>query len=161
MPLPSASSRPTTPSASPRATDSHLTLVSSQAGTAGATVSAPWLIRQVPMTQPSVVPSGAVDIDDLLAEFEASPKGAKAVAKGRQWVAKTFYGDGASLAALRLQHGWSQAELARQGGTSQSYIGRLETGGIDPQLSTVRKLALALGVSVTTLVDALTPEVQA
>lgn len=113
------------------------------------------------MAQPSAVPLGAVDIDDLLAEFEVSPKAAKALAKGRQWVAKTFYGDVTSLAALRLQHGWSQAELARQAGTSQSYIGRLETGGIDPQLSTVRKLALALGVSVTALVDALPPQVQA
>lgn len=161
MPLPSASCLPTIPSESPRGTDSHLTLVSSQAGTAGNTASAPWLIHQVPMAPPSMVPQDAVDIDDLLVEFEASPKGAKAVAKGRQWVAKTFYGDGTSLAALRLQHGWSQAELARQVGTSQSYIGRLETGGIDPQLSTVRKIALALGVSVTVLVDALTPEVQA
>ena len=157
MSLPSESYLPTTPSASPRATESHLTLVSSRAGT----TSAPWLIREVPMAQPSVVPPGAVDIDDLLAEFEASPKGAKAVAKGRQWVAKTFYGDGASLAALRLQHGWSQAELAREAGTSQSYIGRLETGGIDPQLSTIRKIAVALGVSVAALVDALTPKVQA
>ena len=113
------------------------------------------------MAQPSVVPPGAVDIDDLLAEFEASPNAAKAVAKGRQWVAKTFYGDGASLAGLRLQRGWSQAELGRQAGTSQSYIGRLETGSIDPQLSTMRKIALALGVPVTALVEALTPEVQA
>ena len=161
MPLPNVSCLPTTPSASPRATDSHLTLVTSQAAASGNTASAPWLIHQVPMAQPSVVPPGAVDIDDLLAELEASPKAAKAVAKGRQWVAKTFYGDGVSLATLRLQHGWSQAELARQVGTSQSYIGRLETGGIDPQLSTVRKIAMALGVPVTALVDALTPEVQA
>lgn len=112
------------------------------------------------MTQQSAVPPGAVDIDDLLAEFEATPRGAKAVAKGRQWVAKTFYGDSASLAALRLQHGWSQAELARQAGTSQSYIGRLETGLVDPQLSTLRKIAQAMGVPVTTLVVALSPEVQ-
>ena len=138
-----------------------MTLVSSRAGTAGNAASAPWLIREVNMAQPSVVSPGAVDIDDLLAEFEASPKAAKAVAKGRQWVAKTFYGGGTSLAALRLQHGWSQAELARQVGTSQSYIGRLEKGGIDPQLSTVRKIALVLGVPVTALVDALTPQVQA
>lgn len=137
-----------------------MTLVISQAGTEVNTVSAPWLIRQVPVVQPSVAPAGAVDIDDLLAEFEATPKGAKSVVKGRQWVAKTFYGDGPSLAALRLQHGWSQAELARKVGTSQSYIGRLETGGIDPQLSTVRKIALILGVSVTALVEALTPETQ-
>lgn len=102
-----------------------------------------------------------MDIDDLVAEFDATPNGAKSIAKGRQWVAKTFYGDRASLAALRLQHGWSQAELARQVGTSQSYIGRLEAGLVDPQLSTIRKIALALGVSVTALVAALSPETQA
>ena len=138
-----------------------MTLVSSRDGAAGNTTTAPWPIHIVNMVQPSVVPQGAVDIDDLLAEFEATSKGAKAIAKGRQWVAKTFYADGASLAALRLQHGWSQAELARQSGTSQSYIGRLETGGIDPKLSTVRKIAMVLGVPVTALVDALTSEVQA
>ena len=159
MSLPNASLRLTTPSVSPHVTESQLTLIS-RAGAAGATASAPWLIREVSLAQPSVVPPGAVDIDDLLAEFEASPTGAKAVAKGRQWVAKTFYDDGASLAALRLQHGWSQAELARQVGTSQSYIGRLEKGGIDPQLSTVRKIALVLGVPVAALVDALTPQVE-
>lgn len=115
----------------------------------------------MPMVQPPVLPPGAVDIDDLIAEFEATAKGAKAVTKGRQWVAKTFYGDGVSLAALRLQHGWSQAELARKVGTSQSYIGRLETGSIDPQLSTVRKIAMALGVPASALVEALTPELQA
>lgn len=137
-----------------------MTLVSNPAGATGVTASAPWLIREVSMAQPSVVPPGAVDIDDLLAEFEATSKGAEAVAKGRQWVAKTFYGAGVSLAALRLQHGWSQSELARQAGTSQSYIGRLETGLVDPQLSTVRKIALALDVPVATLVEALSPETQ-
>jgi DNA-binding XRE family transcriptional regulator len=107
--------------------------------------------------QPSVAPAGAVDIDDLLAEFEAVPATAKAIAKGRHWVSKNFYKGSKTLAALRLQHGWSQAELARQVGTSQSYIGRLETGGIDPQLSTVRKIALALGVPVAELVESLSP----
>ena len=108
--------------------------------------------------QPSVAPAGAVDIDDLMAEFEAVPAMAKAIAKGRQWVAKSFYNGSKTLAALRLQHGWSQAELARQVGTSQSYIGRLETGVIDPQLSTIRKIALALGVPVADLVDSLSPD---
>ena len=112
------------------------------------------------MAQPSAVPSNAVDVDDLAAEFAVTSKGAESVAKGRQWVAKTFYGDHPSLSALRLQHGWSQAELARQVGTSQSYIGRLETGLVDPQLSTMRKIALAMGVSVIALIEALTRETQ-
>ncbi len=131
-----------------------------QGGQSVDTASAPWLIREVPLAQPSNMPSGAVDIDDLVVELEATPKGAKSIAKGREWVAQTFYSDRASLAALRLQHGWSQAELARQVGTSQSYIGRLETGLVDPQLSTIRKIALALDVAVAELVAALSPETQ-
>lgn len=103
--------------------------------------------------------SGAVDIDDLVAEFEASPEGAEAMAKGREWVAEHFYGDRPpSVAKLRLQRGWSQAELARRAETSQSYIGRLESGNVDPQVSTVRKLAKALGLPLATVVQAISPE---
>lgn len=106
--------------------------------------------------------AGAVDIDDLVAEFEAeSADNADAIAQGRQWVAENFYTDRLSLAQLRLQKGWSQAELARQAETSQPYIARLEQGRVDPQISTARKLARALGVSIETLVNALAPEVEA
>jgi DNA-binding XRE family transcriptional regulator len=125
------------------------------------TATEPWLIREVPLApQATGIPS-AVDIDDLVGEFEATPKDATALAKGRQWVAENFYVGRASLAQLRLQRGWSQAELARRAETSQSYIGRLETGNVDPQLSTVRKIAQALGVPVPALVEALTTEVEA
>lgn len=125
------------------------------------TATFPWHIRKVPLAPPTVDLPGAVDIDDLVAEFEATPKNAMAIAKGRKWMAKTFYDGHSSLAALRLKHGWSQAELARRVGTSQSYVGRLETGNVDPQLSTMRKIALTLGVPVVTIVDALTVGTQA
>lgn len=125
------------------------------------TATEPWLIREVPLAPQAPAVPGAMDIDDLVAEFEAVPKGAKALAKGRQWVAESFYAGRATLAQLRLQRGWSQAELARRAETSQSYIGRLETGNIDPQLSTVRKIAQALGVPVSALVEALTTETEA
>jgi transcriptional regulator with XRE-family HTH domain len=36
---------------------------------------------------------------------------------------------------------------------TRSYIGRLETGHYDPKLSTLRKLAKALGVPVTVLLE--------
>lgn len=122
------------------------------------TATEPWLIREVPLApQPLEIP-GTVDIDDLVAEFEATPKGAKPIAKGRQWVAENFYAGRASLAQLRLQRGWSQAELARRAETSQSYIGRLETGHVDPQLSTMRRIAEALGAPVAAVVEALTVE---
>ena len=106
-------------------------------------------------------PPGAIDIDDLVAEFEQSPAAAKAMAKGRQWVAKTFYGkQHSSIAKLRLQNGWSQAELARRAGTSQPYIARLELGKVDPQVSTVKKLAKALDVPIMAVVQAISPEDQ-
>lgn len=100
--------------------------------------------------------AGAIDIDDLVAELEnQSTENAQAIAQGRQWVAKTFYTDQQSIAKLRLQKGWSQAELARHASTSQSYIARLELGRTDPQISTARKIATALGVSIEVLSDAL------
>lgn len=102
--------------------------------------------------------SDSIDIDDLVAELEQSTENAKAIAHGRQWVANSFYADRTSVASLRLQKGWSQAELARRANTSQPYIARLELGQVDPQISTVKKLARALGAPLTTVVEAISPE---
>ena len=108
--------------------------------------------------KPPILP-GAIDIDDLVSEFEQSNEAAEAIAKGRQWVAKSFYSSQpSSIALLRLQKGWSQAELAKRASTSQSYIARLELGNVDPQVSTVTKLARALGVPVAAVVEAILPE---
>lgn len=107
--------------------------------------------------KPSAI-RGALDIDDLVAELEQGPENAKAIAKGRQWVADTFYKGHSSVAALRLRKGWSQAELARRAETSQPYIARLERGQVDPQVSTVRKLAHALAVPIAELVEAISGE---
>jgi len=101
--------------------------------------------------------SGAVDIDDLVVELEQTPEHAEAIAQGRQWVANAFYANRISVASLRLRKGWSQAELARQAETSQPYIARLERGQVDPQISTIKKLARALGVPVAELVEAIAP----
>lgn len=103
--------------------------------------------------------SGAIDIDDLVAELEQSDEAAEAIAKGRQWVAKSFYrGQPSSIAQLRLKKGWSQAELAKRASTSQSYIARLELGNVDPQVSTVIKIAKALDLPVAAVVEAISPE---
>lgn len=102
--------------------------------------------------------SSALDIDELVAELEQDPENAKAIAQGRKWVADTFYTDHSTVAALRLRKGWSQAELARRAETSQPYIARIERGQVDPQVSTVRKLAHALAVPVAELVEAISGE---
>ena len=56
------------------------------------------------------------------------------------------------LKKLRAQQGLTQAALAGRAGLTLSYIGRLEIGRHDPQLSTLYKLAKALRVSIAELV---------
>jgi len=57
------------------------------------------------------------------------------------------------IKALRAMRGLTQDALAKQAGLSLAYIGRLETGHYDPQLSTLRRLAKALKVSIADLVQ--------
>ena len=45
---------------------------------------------------------------------------------------------------LRMQRKLTQAEVARSAGLSQSLIARVELGGIDPKLSTAKKILYAL-----------------
>ena len=51
----------------------------------------------------------------------------------------------------REERGWTQPVLARKAGVSAGYLARLETQRHDLKLSTLLKLAKALGVSVTEL----------
>jgi XRE family transcriptional regulator, regulator of sulfur utilization len=53
--------------------------------------------------------------------------------------------------ALRERRGWTQERLAEKAGISRGYLARLETARQDPKLSTLEKLARALGVSVAAL----------
>ncbi len=123
------------------------------------TSTVPVIYAEFPIPAKPPMLSGAINIDDLVAEFEQSNEAAEAIAKGRQWVAKSFYSSQpSSIALLRLRKGWSQAELAKRASTSQSYIARLELGNVDPQISTVIKIARALGVPVATAVEAISPE---
>jgi transcriptional regulator with XRE-family HTH domain len=57
------------------------------------------------------------------------------------------------LQALRNKRGLSQRELAERSGVSREYIARLETARQDPTLSTLEKLAKALGVKVARLLE--------
>ena len=106
------------------------------------------------MSAAPITPAHSVGIDDLVAEFEQTEADAKEMAQARRWVANNYFRGIATIAQLRLKKGWSQAELARRTGTSQSYIARLERGQIDPQLSTVARLATALGAPLTSVVEA-------
>ena len=57
------------------------------------------------------------------------------------------------LKELRAERGLTQAALAKRAGVTLSYIGRLEIGRHDPQLSTLKKLAKALKVPIAELVQ--------
>jgi HTH-type transcriptional regulator/antitoxin HipB len=56
------------------------------------------------------------------------------------------------LAGARKRRGWSQAELGRRAGVASSVISRAERGETDLTLSTLDKLAKALGVSPRSLI---------
>ena len=54
---------------------------------------------------------------------------------------------------LRKKRGMSQQGLARRAGLSREYVARLETGQHNPSLGTLQKIAKALGVPVTALLE--------
>jgi transcriptional regulator with XRE-family HTH domain len=58
-----------------------------------------------------------------------------------------------NLKKLRRKRRMSQAALATKAGFSREYVARLETGHHDPSLSTLQKLATALRVPVTALLE--------
>lgn len=81
-------------------------------------------------------------------------KGLAELKAGRPWTAAmqaayeqagAAYELGERVRALREEAGLSQRELANRMGTTQSAIARLEAGGAEPTLPTLRRLASALG----------------
>lgn len=59
----------------------------------------------------------------------------------------------AKVKALRERRGLTQEQLAEKAGISRTYLARLETARQDPTLSTLEKLAKALRVKVSALVE--------
>lgn len=98
--------------------------------------------------------AGYHDVRDRIAESEANPRRAQALARARERLAETLHEAG-TLAAIRLSKGLSQTAVANKIGTSQSRLSRIESGRDDPQLSTVAKIAEALGVDVAVVAEAL------
>jgi transcriptional regulator with XRE-family HTH domain len=58
---------------------------------------------------------------------------------------------GITLRQLREERGWSQEALAEHADLNRSYIGELERGKAIPSLLTLKKLSVALGVSLSNL----------
>jgi serine-type D-Ala-D-Ala carboxypeptidase/endopeptidase len=59
---------------------------------------------------------------------------------------------GKNLRTKRIEKFMSQAELAETSGLSEAHVGRIERDEVEPHLSTIRKLAGALGVEPQELV---------
>lgn len=57
------------------------------------------------------------------------------------------------LRRIRERKGMTQEALAAKSGVSRAYLSRLEMGRHDPPLSRLRKIAKALRVKVSELVD--------
>lgn len=57
------------------------------------------------------------------------------------------------LREVRLRQMVTQAELAQRTGIMEATISRIENGTQRPRISTIRKLAAALGVSTDELVE--------
>lgn len=55
---------------------------------------------------------------------------------------------GSAVRAMREDRGWSQAELARKAGMTQSAIARLEAAGTMPTLPVVERVCAALDADV-------------
>lgn len=53
------------------------------------------------------------------------------------------------LKQLRKEHGWTQDELASRAGIAAKQISRIENAVMEPKLSTVLRLASALGVTLS------------
>jgi ribosome-binding protein aMBF1 (putative translation factor) len=109
-----------------------------------------------PVTVGPPLPEGFVDIDDLVEEAEKDPASRPYLEAGRRDLAENYYAaEPRRLVYFRLRNGWSQKELASRLSTSQSYVARLEAGEIDPQLSTLKRLADVLDLEPAIILNAI------
>lgn len=60
---------------------------------------------------------------------------------------------GENLKKLRTKKKMSQGDISRKLGVDRAYISSIENGRMNPTLSTLEKLAEAVGVSVKNLVE--------
>ncbi|GAB3150401.1 helix-turn-helix domain-containing protein [Microbispora hainanensis] len=72
--------------------------------------------------------------------------------------ARLAYELGKTIRAMRETRGWSQSDLARAAGMTQSAVARFEAGGTVPTLPVIERLASALDADVEVR---LTPRVPA
>lgn len=60
---------------------------------------------------------------------------------------------GERVRALRLKRGWSQEQLAEEADLNSVQVSHIERGANEPKLTTIIRLARALGVRVGKLIE--------
>jgi transcriptional regulator with XRE-family HTH domain len=60
---------------------------------------------------------------------------------------------GENLKRARFRAGLTQQELADKAGTTQTTVARIERDAVEPEVTTIRKLATALDVRIVELLD--------
>lgn len=83
----------------------------------------------------------------LLRDLEAQPETREELAAARKELSAKLY-PAKGLAALRLDAGLSQAELARRLNIQQSHVSRYEAGRAEPGIDKAADMACALGVGL-------------
>jgi transcriptional regulator with XRE-family HTH domain len=58
---------------------------------------------------------------------------------------------GENLKRARFRAGLTQQELADKAGTTQTTVARIERDAVEPEITTIRKLAATLNVSIAEL----------
>ncbi|GGE08410.1 hypothetical protein GCM10011390_29370 [Aureimonas endophytica] len=93
------------------------------------------------------------DAGDAALARDAMSKDAGAPAMPSELVQAVWSGTLHPLAAWRKAVGLSQAELAAKAKLRPATVSDIESGKIDPRLSTLRALAAALGLGIEDIVD--------
>lgn len=97
-------------------------------------------------------PLDHVAVGEMVAKWEQDDTRRKEIEEARSWVADAFHADdGDTVRTLRLRKGWSQAQLAKALGTSQSHVARIERGTENLAIETCRRLCGVLGIDMNAL----------
>lgn len=60
---------------------------------------------------------------------------------------------GRNVRSARIERGWTQEQLAFEANVKRAYVSEIESGKRNPSLDVVEKIANALGVSPSKLLD--------
>lgn len=105
----------------------------------------------------SGVPEGYTSAQNRSTRLARDERKSAAIARARQrmgdWYEQAQI-DGKGLVALRLKAGLSQTELAKRLNMQQPNLSRLEKGLVDPKLSTIKELAIVLGLDLGVVANA-------